>query len=168
MVESPAPIGKKSSVCADYSAYTRSPAWLARRARYFSRYKVRACACCGDTGRLDLHHLTYARVGAERDDDLTAVCRTCHYALHKFPERRQRQLAPPASLRHAVARLASKERSREASDYWREQRRVRYKVSRKTGDLTARSAPPTQRKASLKKTEGRMEPYRKPHRKRDR
>lgn len=38
-----------------------------------------ACERCGTkTQTLDVHHLTYERLGCERDEDLLVVCRPCH------------------------------------------------------------------------------------------
>ncbi len=107
----------QSIACDRYAAYTRSPEWRARRAVYFRRYKVSTCAACGASGLLDLHHLTYARVGEELDTDLTAVCRSCHFSLHALPERQQRQIAPPASATRTTKRLAATAR-RQADREW--------------------------------------------------
>lgn len=33
---------------------------------------------------LDVHHLTYARVGSERMEDLQVLCRSCHGVVHGY------------------------------------------------------------------------------------
>jgi 5-methylcytosine-specific restriction endonuclease McrA len=60
--------------------YLRSRHWdLVRKAAYKrSGYK---CAACGAHTRLDAHHLTYAHIGHELDDEVVAVCRDCHTKL---------------------------------------------------------------------------------------
>ena len=41
---------------------------------------------CNEYGgtMLDLHHLTYERVGSELPEDLQAICRDCHDSIHGF------------------------------------------------------------------------------------
>ena len=34
---------------------------------------------------LEVHHLSYARLGHEHDEDLYVVCRSCHSDLHGYP-----------------------------------------------------------------------------------
>lgn len=42
-----------------------------------------SCQRCGDHQRsLDVHHLTYERLGAEEPRDLVVLCRRCHQAVH--------------------------------------------------------------------------------------
>ena len=41
------------------------------------------CERCKDTGkRLDVHHITYARIFNEEPSDLMLVCRKCHQQIH--------------------------------------------------------------------------------------
>jgi 5-methylcytosine-specific restriction endonuclease McrA len=42
------------------------------------------CADCGKQRKLDVHHVTYDRLGNERPEDLVALCRACHNARHKI------------------------------------------------------------------------------------
>lgn len=82
----------------DYAAYLRSPEWAAQRERAL-RAAGDQCARChnrshlsgyvDDDGQelmirvqLDVHHLTYDRVGAERPDDLVVLCHRCHAETH--------------------------------------------------------------------------------------
>lgn len=67
-----------------YRSYLQSGAWRERRARTLM-LAGGACAVCGARAT-DAHHETYARLGAERDADLTALCESCHHAVH--PQRR--------------------------------------------------------------------------------
>ena len=59
----------QSPVCPDHQARLLTDAELASRSRY----------------RLEVHHLTYARVGRELDDDLIVLCADCHAAIHGLP-----------------------------------------------------------------------------------
>jgi 5-methylcytosine-specific restriction endonuclease McrA len=65
-----------------YQEYLRSAVWLHRRRRALNRARWR-CEQCGSWHRLEVHHLTYARVGAELDTDLTVLCRPCHRRRHE-------------------------------------------------------------------------------------
>lgn len=63
-----------------YREYLRSPQWRRRREQ---RLKLDGYACqqCGTTSkqyRLEVHHLTYKRLGHERMEDLQTLCVLCH------------------------------------------------------------------------------------------
>ncbi len=74
---------KKQRRRVKYRAYLQSAKWRAKREEYF-RSHPRACSRCGTTkGRIDLHHITYERVGNERLEDLEATCRDCHRVIHR-------------------------------------------------------------------------------------
>lgn len=63
-----------------YRAYLASPAWRKRRAAALARAGG-ICESCGIsqyTRRLEAHHLTYERIGAELPEDLTVLCGPCH------------------------------------------------------------------------------------------
>ena len=64
-----------------YLAYLNSPAWRTVRTRALERADYR-CYHCGAKRDLQVHHLSYDRLGAERDDDLQVVCADCHEAVH--------------------------------------------------------------------------------------
>lgn len=63
-----------------YRRYLESPEWRARRNAVLKRDGFR-CVHCGTTRRLQVHHITYARVGNERDDDLVTLCERHHAQL---------------------------------------------------------------------------------------
>lgn len=80
--------------------YSRSPAWFARRDRWFEDFQSQhghqpGCYVCemtkSELGSLDLHHLSYEGiqrgqrnrwVANERHEDLVPLCRSCHDDLH--------------------------------------------------------------------------------------
>jgi hypothetical protein len=66
----------------DYGAYMRSDDWKAKRARYFASDYPNSCYCCASIGAVDLHHMTYKRLGHELLSDLLPICRNCHEELH--------------------------------------------------------------------------------------
>lgn len=119
---------KNAASAAPYrTGYLRSPAWFARRDRWFTeelalRGEIR-CALCGgvaDPGALELHHLSYDGVeqGPERwyageaHEDLTSLHARCHEWLHKLLDgdaalrrMRDRRLATRAALARLRAKL---------------------------------------------------------------
>lgn len=58
-----------------------SPAWERKRQRKLKDVGFR-CQDCGTKRRLEVHHLTYARLGKERLKDLRALCHDCHKKRH--------------------------------------------------------------------------------------
>lgn len=86
------PLRTKGAMAAGarYAFWMESSAWWARRRRWVAREAQRSgairCAVCDrpwDPDRGDLHHLSYARMGKEAHEDLIAMCRPCHEALHR-------------------------------------------------------------------------------------
>lgn len=111
--------------------FLRSPAWFARRARWF-RVEARhargfRCAACGmpaARAQLELHHFDYAGVrfadgswrAFERHDDLVPLHPHCHDLLHRLIDRdrvlayhRTRRAASVIALNVLSARLISRE-----------------------------------------------------------
>lgn len=64
-----------------YRTYLDSDAWRDRRRHLLRRVGYR-CQVCNGSGRLDVHHRTYVRLGHEHPEDLTVLCRTCHRLFH--------------------------------------------------------------------------------------
>jgi 5-methylcytosine-specific restriction endonuclease McrA len=65
----------------DYYAYIASPAWKrkADAAKERARFRCQVCNRSRDEGaRLEAHHRTYERLGHERPEDITVLCRDCH------------------------------------------------------------------------------------------
>jgi hypothetical protein len=65
----------------DYQAYLRSPEWQRLR-QLVSHREHGLCQGCGVEPGVEVHHLSYARVGQELLLDLALVCAKCHGALH--------------------------------------------------------------------------------------
>lgn len=64
----------------DYPSYLLSDHWQNLRARYRTSSQPQECFC--GEAKVDLHHKTYERIGAERLDDLEPLCRRCHQMVH--------------------------------------------------------------------------------------
>lgn len=72
---------------AAYTAYMKSDAWRKRKQQLYAK-RGYACERCGVEGDpVEVHHLTYARLCHELDEDLQVVCKKCHKIADK--ERRE-------------------------------------------------------------------------------
>jgi hypothetical protein len=70
----------------EYEEVLASGRWRALRAEVIRRAGY-ACARCGHGGRLDVHHAAgYRTLGREHPEELQALCRDCHTALHASSE----------------------------------------------------------------------------------
>ena len=77
----PAPPPKregKEGLSEEYREYLNSPEWANVRFRIIVRAGYTCEGCERDNRTLEVHHLTYLRLGRERDSDLLALCKTCH------------------------------------------------------------------------------------------
>jgi hypothetical protein len=61
--------------------YYASSGWAKRREVYFARYG-RRCEACASTDQIDVHHSHYRNLYEEGDEDLVAMCRSCHAECH--------------------------------------------------------------------------------------
>jgi 5-methylcytosine-specific restriction endonuclease McrA len=68
-----------------YWQYLFSPHWEATRRRALQR--MPQCQLCEAERRLDVHHLTYQRLGWEKESDLIVLCSRCHEWVHANPHR---------------------------------------------------------------------------------
>lgn len=64
-----------------YEQYLQTALWRMRRNRAL-RLSEYHCQRCGAPRQLQVHHLTYERLGDELDEDLEVVCRGCHLGIH--------------------------------------------------------------------------------------
>ncbi len=65
----------------DYQKYIQSDEWKAKAeaAKKAAGYRCQVCNHGKDEGAiLDAHHRTYIRLGHERPEDITVLCRDCH------------------------------------------------------------------------------------------
>lgn len=66
----------------DKEAYLRSSQWQDIRRVILRRDQYACCKCGNDGVPLEVHHITYIRLGHEHYSDLASLCRTCHQAVH--------------------------------------------------------------------------------------
>jgi 5-methylcytosine-specific restriction endonuclease McrA len=64
-----------------YNGYLRSPEWKLKREGILLRSQGR-CEKCAGRKPIQVHHITYARVGNELPEDLAALCFDCHRPIH--------------------------------------------------------------------------------------
>jgi hypothetical protein len=69
----------------NYDQYMKSPEWRERRSQVLQRCKG-ICEGCGKNHAVQVHHLTYERLGDEMLFDLVAVCLHCHERLHPWKQ----------------------------------------------------------------------------------
>jgi 5-methylcytosine-specific restriction endonuclease McrA len=79
-------VDNRPELSPEYRAYLASPAWAELRRLVLIRDNHR-CIACGRTSDLEVHHLTYARMGREPLSDLITLCHPCHEAFDR--ERRE-------------------------------------------------------------------------------
>jgi 5-methylcytosine-specific restriction endonuclease McrA len=78
-----------------YSDYTRSAHWRDVKARYRASDLPQACRCGEE--KVQYHHKTYERLGAEELTDIEPLCSRCHTVVHSL-ERRGDMSLDPAEL----------------------------------------------------------------------
>lgn len=67
-----------------YESHMRSEKWQDLRRRVLKRAGG-ICEGCGERKAVQVHHLTYERLGDEMLFDLVAVCLACHEKIHGHP-----------------------------------------------------------------------------------
>ena len=85
----------------NYQKYLQSDRWEYVRRCALNRSKY-DCKKCGHRDALDVHHLSYERLGNERDEDLIVLCRRCHKDLHYFGQHKM-ELQEPVTEEEYVA-----------------------------------------------------------------
>ena len=65
----------------NYEKYIASTRWARKRRRKLREAEYR-CRLCGVQESLEVHHLTYIRLGREMMADLMVLCRGCHQKHH--------------------------------------------------------------------------------------
>jgi hypothetical protein len=60
--------------------YMSSKEW--KNLRKIIKIRDKKCVSCGTLKNLEVHHLTYERLGDEKLSDLVVLCRECHQRQH--------------------------------------------------------------------------------------
>lgn len=63
-----------------YNEYLHTEEWIKISRRMRSLFP--RCSLCGASNNLHVHHLQYPKRGKETFQDLTVLCKTCHYRYH--------------------------------------------------------------------------------------
>lgn len=66
-----------------YKVYLKSAHWKQLRLKILLRDNYK-CRLCGNSSKLEVHHLTYNNKGKENLDDLITVCSKCHRDIHNI------------------------------------------------------------------------------------
>lgn len=105
-----------------YLSVLRSPRWHQLRTRLLAE-RGRRCEACKKTKgagvpfSLELHHLTYERLGAERDTDVQLLCDICHAKADVVRAEHGRQRARSALYRARLDGWARKKYGDDWADY---------------------------------------------------
>jgi hypothetical protein len=89
--------------------YLRSPHWRETRERALERAGHR-CQVCNSEQRLDVHHRTYERIGAEEPGDLTVLCRRCHDLFHGRKSKKTKKRGKQAPIKVRYVSTSDRER----------------------------------------------------------
>ena len=73
-----------------YRYHMQSSRWRETRRRMVGQAQHRCERCGRPSNYLELHHVTYFRLGDERDEDLQVLCKPCH---NEADEERQEAMA---------------------------------------------------------------------------
>lgn len=68
-----------------YQKYLRYDCWVKHVRQACLERANYVCQVCRNARATEAHHNSYDNVGAERPEDLTAVCWHCHRRLHGLP-----------------------------------------------------------------------------------
>jgi hypothetical protein len=74
---------KEYTTKGEYNAYMKSDRWDKKRRKRLEIDKYKCQDCFRRDRPLDVHHLTYDRLGYEDMGDLLSLCRECHNSRHK-------------------------------------------------------------------------------------
>lgn len=146
-----------------YQTYMLSSHWAERRESYFAVHPVK-CAACGATEEIQLHHRSYEHFTAEEDDDLRALCTTCHQWVHQLERSSNHKLAEATDLIIAGSKTkgAQKSRNSQTKEFVKgrgaSSMDVVFAKARETQRLRSRSeaTPPTKRNPAPQPTKKKI------------
>ena len=75
-----------------YRQYLKSPRWRQKREARKNQDGYR-CVRCGSSERLEVHHISYQRLGWEPLSDLRTLCRQCHQEISDLERKVGREKA---------------------------------------------------------------------------
>jgi hypothetical protein len=74
-----------------YTEYLQCEYWNAFKRTYFETH-AKICFHCHSHRKIELHHLTYDRLGSERYEDVVVLCQYCHSLTHRLIKERRSHL----------------------------------------------------------------------------
>jgi 5-methylcytosine-specific restriction endonuclease McrA len=90
-----------------YNKYITGPRWAAKREAWFNAFGKWCRACKTTYGPIQLHHMTYDRLGRERMSDLVALCNKCHREVEALYRRSGRVDRTAITLAYIKAKRKS-------------------------------------------------------------
>lgn len=91
-----------------YNKYIKGPKWAAKRELWFNTFGKWCRACGTAAGPIQLHHMTYDRLGRERMNDLVALCANCHREVEALYRKAGRSDRMAITLAYIKARRKHK------------------------------------------------------------
>lgn len=64
-----------------YEKYLNSSQWAEKRSKILKRDRF-TCLVCESNKATEVHHISYANLGAETEWELISVCHSCHETIH--------------------------------------------------------------------------------------
>lgn len=104
--ENPANSQESNKQWKRYTTYIGSAKWKRKRLEIFKRDGC--CQVCQYKKYLQVHHLSYANICNERDEDLLTLCEFCHKELHIYE--RTAYCSIQAALEYIKAKYLNKPR----------------------------------------------------------
>jgi HNH endonuclease len=102
---------------ARYDEYILSPQWEAKRQKVFLERD--RCERCGRANLLEVHHVTYERLGREPDSELEVLCSFCHTKADQERALRSAARSADAKFRAGLNTYATKKYGEDWQDrYW--------------------------------------------------
>jgi len=87
-----------------YRAYLKSKKWEQKRLQVFKHYGKRCYACLTYKGPIQVHHLSYDKVGHEPITDLMPLCKDCHKEVTRIYRSNGRRGLRRVTMEYVVAK----------------------------------------------------------------
>jgi 5-methylcytosine-specific restriction endonuclease McrA len=97
-----------------YKDYLNSNEWAQIRIDLFN-IRGKKCEDCGNTKRLQIHHLTYKNIFNEEPEDLKILCKNCHQKEYGYVKNKKGKYKKKISLARKVKLKKKKKRKKR---YW--------------------------------------------------
>jgi len=109
-----------------YFEYTQSGHWKT----FVAKYHKHGCRACGEPGFVQLHHVSYDRLGREKPSDVIALCPNCHEKVHRILRKCYPNLSLDQQVKHSMHVLGLTQRTK-ANKKRRHKKKTRSATSRR-------------------------------------